>query len=54
MAAPNIVNVALITGKTSYAVPPSSSALVLIANPANSGLVYKINTIFATIYCYLT
>lgn len=47
MAAPNIVNVSTITGKTTYATPSSTSATVLLANAASSGKVFKINQIVA-------
>lgn len=45
MAAPNIVNVTAIYGKTAYATPSNTSANVLLANAAASGKVYKINMI---------
>lgn len=47
MAAPNIVSVATITGKTGYATPSNTSENVLLANAASSGKVYKINSIIA-------
>lgn len=47
MAAPNIVNVSTITGKTTYATPANTSATVLLANSASSGKVFKINQIVA-------
>jgi len=47
MAAPNIVNVATITAKTSYLTPANTSPNVLLANAASSGKVFKINTIIA-------
>lgn len=47
MAAPNIVNVSVITGKTAYATPANTSANVLLANAASSGKVFKINQILA-------
>lgn len=44
MAAPNIVNVATITGKTAgLAVTTSATAIVM--NPASSGKVFKINSL---------
>ena len=46
MAAPNIVNVATITGKTVYASPTDTSALVVVNNPASSGKVFKINSLY--------
>lgn len=48
MAAPNVVNVTTITAKTTYLTPANTSANVLLANPASSGKVYKINVIMAT------
>ena len=47
MAAPNIVNVTTITGKTTYVTPANTSATVLLANSAASGKVFKINMITA-------
>lgn len=47
MAAPNIVNVSVITGKTAYATPANTTANVLLANAASSGKVFKINQILA-------
>ena len=47
MAAPNIVNVTTITGKTTYSTPANTSANVLLANSAASGKVFKINMITA-------
>lgn len=48
MAAPNIVNVATITGKTTYLTPANTNAAVLVANSASSGKVFKINTLVAS------
>jgi hypothetical protein len=45
MANPNIVNVTTINGVTTYLTPGGTTALVLLANAASSGLVYKINQI---------
>lgn len=45
MANPNIVNVTAIYGTTTYFVPSGTTAVVLLANAASSGLVYKINQI---------
>jgi hypothetical protein len=45
MANPNIVNVTSILGTTTYYTPSGTSAIVLLANTAASGLVYKINQI---------
>ena len=47
MAAPNIVNVATITAKTTYLTPAVTTAVVLLANAASSNHVYKINQIMA-------
>lgn len=48
MAAPNIVNVSTIYGKTAYATPANTSENVLLANAASSGKVFKINQIVAS------
>jgi hypothetical protein len=45
MAAPNIVNVATITGKTTYAALTTTLTTVLLANAVSSGKVFKINSI---------
>lgn len=45
MAAPNIVNVITITGKTTYAALTTTLTTVLLANSASSGKVFKINSI---------
>jgi hypothetical protein len=45
MANPNIASVTAIFGKTTYLAPSGTSAVVLLANPASSGKVYKINQI---------
>lgn len=47
MAAPNVVNVTTITAKTTYLTPANTSANVLLANPASSGKVFKVNMITA-------
>jgi hypothetical protein len=47
MAAPNIVNVTTIYGKTTYYTPSGTSAVVLLPNAAASGKVLKINQIVA-------
>ena len=47
MAAPNIVNVTTITGKTTYLTPANTTANVLLANSASSNKVLKINMISA-------
>jgi len=45
MAAPNIVNVSTITGKTAYVALSTTSATSLVSNAASSGKVFKINMI---------
>jgi len=45
MAAPNIVNVTTITGKTTYAALTTTLTTVLLANAVSSGKVFKINSI---------
>jgi hypothetical protein len=45
VAAPNIVNVAAIYGKTAMAALADTSNTVLLNNPASSGKVFKVNTI---------
>ena len=45
MAAPNIVNVATITGKSFYLALANTSATALVSNAASSGKVFKINMI---------
>ena len=45
MANPNIVAVTSIYGTTTYFTPSGTSAVVLLANAAASGKVYKINQI---------
>ena len=47
MAAPNIVNVSSIYGKTTYYTPSGTSAVVLLTNASGSGKVLKINQIVA-------
>ena len=48
MAAPNIVNVTSIFGKTAYDADVSSSASATLTNAASSNKLLKINTIIAT------
>ena len=48
MANPNIVNVTTIYGTTTYYTPTATTAVVLLANPASSGKVFKINQIVAS------
>jgi len=45
MANPNIVNVTSILGETTYAALTTTLTTVLLANPASSGKVYKVNSI---------
>jgi hypothetical protein len=45
MAAPNIVNVATITGKTAVVDLTSTSATSVVSNAASSGKVFKINSL---------
>ena len=45
MAAPNIVAVTSIYGKTTYFTPTGTTAVVLLANTSGSGKVLKINQI---------
>lgn len=45
MAAPNIVGVSTITGKTSTTALTTTSATTLVSNAASSGKVFKINMI---------
>jgi hypothetical protein len=47
MAAPNIVNVSVITGKTAYLTPANTTANVLLANASGSGKVFKVNMVLA-------
>lgn len=47
MANPNITNVTAIYGNTTYYTPSGTTAVVLLANAASSGKVYKINQIVA-------
>jgi hypothetical protein len=45
MAAPNIVNVATIIGKTAYVALSTTAATTIVSNAASSGKVFKINSI---------
>jgi hypothetical protein len=45
MAAPNIVNVALINANSNTMTLSTTSEIGLLNNPSNSGKVYKVNTI---------
>lgn len=48
MAAPNIVNVATITGRTTGVSLTSTAATVVVANTTASGMVLKIDTLLAS------
>ena len=48
MANPNIVNVSAIYGTTTYFTPSGTTAVVLLANPASSSKVFKINQVVAS------
>ena len=45
MANPNLLNISSVYGVTSSLTPSVNTSVVLVANPANSGHVYKINVI---------
>ena len=47
MAAPNIVNITSLIGKTTYLTPAVTTAVVLLPNASSSGKVFKINQILA-------
>lgn len=48
MAAPNIVNVATITGKTNVVDLTTTSATAVVNNAVSSGKVFKINSLFVS------
>lgn len=48
MAAPNIVNVATITGKSVGAALTTTTTTSLLSNASSSGMVYKVNSITVT------
>ena len=48
MAAPNIVNVATITGKTAVVDLSTTNATLVVENPAASGKVFKINSLYVS------
>ena len=50
MAAPNIVNVGTITGKSFYLALSSTSATALVSNAASSGKVFKIKELLFIVY----
>lgn len=45
MAAPNIVNVTTITGKTAYVSLTTTSATAVVSNAVSSGKVFKVNSL---------
>jgi hypothetical protein len=47
MANPNIAALTTLTGNTTYLTPSATTAVVLLANAASSGQVYRINQIVA-------
>ena len=48
MAAPNIVNVATITGKTDQVSLTTTNATAVVSNAASSGKVFKINSLIVS------
>ena len=48
MAAPNIVNVSTITGKTVVVDLSTTSATAVVSNAASSGKVFKINSLYVS------
>ena len=48
MAAPNMVNVTTITGKTAVADLTTTNATLVVENPASSGKVFKINSLIVS------
>jgi len=48
MAAPNIVNVSTITGKTTVVDLTSTSATAVVSNAASSGKVFKVNSLYVS------
>jgi len=48
MAAPNIVNVTTITGKTDQVSLTTTNATAVVSNAASSGKVFKINSLIAS------
>jgi hypothetical protein len=48
MAAPNIVGVTTITGKTATTTLADTNSTTIVSNPVSSGAVYKINTIIVS------
>jgi hypothetical protein len=48
MAAPNVVNVATITGKTAVTSLTTTNASLVVENPASSNKVFKINSLIVS------
>lgn len=48
MAAPNIVTVTTINGRTAISNPANTTAFAILSNPAGSNHVYKVNSITLT------
>jgi hypothetical protein len=48
MAAPNIVNVSTITGKTAVVNLSTANATAVVSNAASSGKVFKINSLYVS------
>lgn len=48
MASPNIINVATITGLTTYNAMASTAEIVILNNPSGSGTVFKVNDIIVS------
>ena len=48
MAAPNVVNVATITGKTAVTSLTTTDATLVVENPASSNKVFKINSLIVS------
>jgi len=47
MANPNLTNISSITGNTTYYTPSGTTAVVLLANAASSGVVNKVDNVIA-------
>lgn len=47
MANPNLINISSITGNTTYYTPSGTTAVVLLANAASSGVVNKVDNVVA-------
>ena len=48
MAAPNIVNISTLTGKTTYVNLTTTGSTSILSNASGSGRVYKINSLFVS------